>query len=207
MYEVLYVGRETIDAKISNTIRSRSVIDLIMREKESGLICLWEHKSTKNVPDSGLRLRDLQTLLYATVAKRKYNLDVDKVVWNYLRTKLPMQPHQNKPDKYGVAAMSKAVGIDTTWEIYQQALVDAGLDPEDYQDVRSRLYNAEYDKYYPRYEHVIVARLGCSYGTTSYRHDAPKRWSAAGPQADSAPYDTSQRTACGVRSSRYVRPR
>ncbi len=157
MYDVLLV-EEVIDAKISPTIRSRSVIDLVLREKESGLVALVEHKSTKSVPDSGLRLRDLQTLLYATVAKRKFDINVDKVLWNYLRTKLPAQPHQNKPDRHGVAAMSKAVAIDTTWEIYQQALVDAELDPEDYQDVRARLYNAEYDKFYPRYEHVIVAQ-------------------------------------------------
>lgn len=157
MYEVLYV-EEIIDAKISTSIRSRSVLDLVMRERDGGLVGLWEHKSTKSVPDAGIRMRDLQTLLYKTVGERKFQVEIDKIVWNYIRTKLPQQPHLNKPKGKNPPEMSKAVGIDTTWEVYEQALLDADLDPENYMDVRSRLYNAEYTKYFPRFEHVVVAQ-------------------------------------------------
>lgn len=182
MYEVLFI-EEVIDAKISNAIRSRSVVDLITRHKDHGRIALWEHKSTKSVPDSGIRMRDLQTLLYSVVAERKFALPIDYINWNYLRTKLPAIPHQNKPDRFGVAPMSKAVGTDTTWDIYESALIEANLPVEDYADVRARLYNAEYDKFYPRFEHVTVAEskiLLRDYVAQAKRTEALERAWAAG---------------------------
>lgn len=149
-YEVVMV-EEKLSFLLVAGITSTSIIDLVLRERATGLIWLVEHKSTRSVPDSGIRLRDMQTLLYAE-ALNHHGADIDGVLWNYLRTKLPDKPHQNRDERF-----SKAISIDTTWEVYQRAVVDAGQDPETYDDVRQRLAGRETSVYFPRFEHVIVA--------------------------------------------------
>lgn len=149
-YQVLRV-EEKFDFQLAAGITSTSIIDLVLRDRTTNLVWLVEHKSTRSVPDSAVRLRDLQTLLYAEVLSR-HGLHVDGVLWNYLRTKVPDVPHQNKDGRF-----SKAVAIDTTWEVYQKAVIDAGQDPETYEDVRQRLSGREKTAFFPRHEHVIVA--------------------------------------------------
>ena len=149
-YDVEFVEQD-LEFKLATGIMSRSIIDLVLIERDTGLRWLVEHKSTRAVPDSAVRLRDLQTLLYAEVLER-INVHVDGVLWNYLRTKEPDVPHQNKDGRF-----SRAVSIDTTWEIYRKAVLDAGQPEEAYHDVRTRLADKELTTFFPRFEHIIVA--------------------------------------------------
>lgn len=155
-YEVLLV-EHPIYAKITDQTKSMSVIDLVLRDLDTGLVWLVEHKTTQNVPDTMFRLKDFQTLFYATLLERR-GMKIDAVLWNYVRTKLPATPHLNQPKGKNPAAMSRDKGIDTTWSVYEAALKENNLDPDDYQDIRSRLYNAEYNSFFPRFEHIITAK-------------------------------------------------
>ncbi|HEY6009079.1 MAG TPA: PD-(D/E)XK nuclease family protein [Geobacteraceae bacterium] len=150
-FEVLLV-EEKMDFEIVAGIKSKSIIDLVFRDRRNDLIWLAEHKTTERVPDSSVRLRDFQTLLYANVLWREKGIHVDGVFWNYLRTKEPAKPHQNRDGRF-----SKAINIDTTWDIYERAIREAGQDPGAYADVRDRLQGREEVAFFPRYEHVITA--------------------------------------------------
>lgn len=150
--------------KITSSAISNSKVDLVTRDRNTGRTYLWEHKTTGNVPSSAFRIRDLQTSLYARALSRETDdttkklFKIDAIMWNYLRTKAPAIPHQNKSTKANpVGALSKAVSIDTTWEKYADRIVELGLDYEDYVDIYERLRDAETTVFFPRYEMVIVA--------------------------------------------------
>lgn len=158
------------------------VVDLVTRENDTGAINLWEHKTTANVPSSSYRIRDFQTLKYSKVLEKEHDLHIDYVLWNYIRTKLPAIPHQNKPTRAGgEGAFSRAKDVDTTWAVYEAAVIAAGQSPAAYADVEERLRGREYTVFFPRYEHVIVATdlLVDDYVTTARRaYKAQKDWAA-----------------------------
>lgn len=161
-FEILAV-EETLDLALAGGITSRSVIDLVTRSRDTGLVWLWEHKTTKTVPDSKLRIRDLQTLLYSEVFQRVKRIEIDGIMWNYLRTKDPDIPHQNKPrGKTERARFSVAQSVDTTKDIWERTLRAADEDPGDpyYANITARLENADTTVWFPRFEHVIVADPG-----------------------------------------------
>lgn len=149
-YEIIDVERD-LTVPLALGIQSRSVIDLIVREKDRGLVLLVEHKSTANVPDSRIRLRDFQTLLYAEALSR-FDIAIDGVLWNYIRTKEPTVPQVLK--KGGI---TRRADIDTTWDVYKAAIEEASLNPLDYEEMRDRLEGREKTVFFPRFEHVIVA--------------------------------------------------
>lgn len=149
-YEVLMV-EERIELKLFRGITSASVIDLVVRDRHSGYIWLTEHKTAKSIPDSAVRIRDFQTMLYARVLEH-LDYHVDGILWNYIRTKMPDKPHQNKDGRF-----SRAIAIDTTWSVYESVVAAAGQNPEHYADVRQRLEGNDYTVWFPRYEHVVVS--------------------------------------------------
>lgn len=155
-YQILVVEK-SINSLLVAGVQSNSKVDLITRDRENGIVHLWEHKSTGNMPSTAFRLRDLQTTLYAEMMALKHNVVVNEIMWNYLRTKPPQVPHQNKPKRVGeIGALSKAQNVDTTWEMYAARIVELGLDFEDYADVFERLQFAETQVFFPRYANSIV---------------------------------------------------
>lgn len=98
-------------------------------EDEHGNQWIVEHKSHKNLPDSDVRLQDVQTTLYCW-ALRKEGYNPQGILWDYIRTKRPSIP---KPLKAG--GLSKRKDIDTTYEVYLEEIIKQGLDPVDYQDI------------------------------------------------------------------------
>lgn len=152
-YDILLCERRII-VKIGPGIQSTSFIDLVAGDRVTGRAAIWEHKSTTSVPDDGIRLRDLQTILYKTVLQATDAAipPIGEIVWNYLRTKEPATPHQNKNGVF-----SRSIGLDTTWSTFRQAVIDAGQDPDDYADVQARLQDHETTVFYPRFEQIILA--------------------------------------------------
>lgn len=165
-YEVLLVEQPVV-VEIATGIQSTSIIDLVMKDRRTKRTLLWEHKSVATVPDTPVRLRDFQTLLYAEVLSTTHGIHVDEVLWNYLRTKLPAVP---EPLVKG--GLTRRKDIDTTWEVYESALLKAGYNPDRYSDMKERLKSKELDVFFPRYNHVIVADTNLlleDYATTSLR--------------------------------------
>lgn len=137
-------------------------VDAIVQLKDSKVDDIWifERKTCKRIPDERTRATDVQTVLYfvfLTMMRRKQGRRIlpenwptpRGVIWDYVRSKAPSIPHQNKPKKgEEVGPMSRAA-CDTTWTVYEQALLEAGLDPDDYQDVKEALAGAE-DSFFRR---------------------------------------------------------
>lgn len=143
---------ERVSVKLSPDIVSAAVVDMVLRDKQTGRVGLVEHKSTANVPQTSVRLRDFQTILYADILRAERGINIDYVLWNYLSTKEPTVPEQLK-----TGGLTHAKNIDTTWEIYAHALAANGLPEDQYQDMRERLEGRELTRFFPRYEQVIVA--------------------------------------------------
>lgn len=146
-YEVLYV-EEPVTVTLTNDACSTGVVDLITRRRRDGVIHLWEHKSTISVPPTSVRLRDLQTLLYSAKVATLYDLEVDEIMWNYLRTKEP-----TVPDILKNGTVTTRKDLDTTWEVYADALRLTGADPmeEKYVEMRQRLAGRENSVFFPRF--------------------------------------------------------
>lgn len=165
-YEVLLV-EHWLEFDILDGISSRSIIDLVTRSRRTDRCSLWEHKSTENVPDARIRLRDLQTLLYATALSHRTEITIDEIVWNYLRTKEPV-PARRRQD----GMWSRDKHQDTTWEMYSETIQRAGGNPDLYHDMKAAFGGRELGRFFPRYEHVIVVDpkvLLDDYATTASR--------------------------------------
>lgn len=152
-YEVILV-EEDINMPVVAGIVSRGRLDLVLRDRITGLTWLVEHKSTVNVPDVGVRLWNLQTILYAAKLERTRGITVDGILWNYVRTKPPTVPALLKGKR---PALTRRADLDTTWEVYEEEIRQQGLNPREYADVRERLIDRENTVYFPRFEHVIIA--------------------------------------------------
>jgi len=141
---------ERIEYPLTDTINAVVVIDLVTEDID-GHKHLWEHKTTKNVPSQGYRMRDLQTLWAAAMLAEARGIKVEGIVWNYLRTKEPTRPQvlQN-------GTLTKRKDLDTTWHRYQQEIFAAGLNEDDYLDVKERLEDKEMSVYFPRIEIPIL---------------------------------------------------
>lgn len=155
-YEILLV-EEPLRMAIVTGIVSNGRCDLLTRDRSTGIVWLWEHKSTQQVPEAHIRLWDLQTLLYVTKIQRTLNIKVDGVLWNYIRTKPPMIPALLKSKAR--ASLTRRADLDTNWETYERTLQRHNIDPREYTEVRDRLLPREAEVYFPRYEHVIVADI------------------------------------------------
>ena len=151
-YEILLVEEE-LESEVAPGFLSRGKIDMITRSRDTGLVELWEHKSTGSVPSTEYRLRDLQTTLY------KYQLEeyeIDQVVWNYIRTKEPTVPKVLKSGPYK-GGLTHAKSLDSTWEVFAAEIKRHGFKEIDYLEQRKRLEGREESVYFPRYPQVILA--------------------------------------------------
>lgn len=116
-------------------------------------ISLWEHKSTKSVPEQGRRFRDLQTLLYAVMLEMQHGITVNQIVWNYIRT-TPLQ--HPEPLKNAGGGLTRRKDLNTTVELYMEAINEYKLDPNDYVDVIAQIEVRERALLFPRITLPIV---------------------------------------------------
>jgi hypothetical protein len=109
------------------------IIDCIP-ETPDGRRWLGEHKSHKNIPTEDVRMRDMQTMLYADAARNALGVKgIGGVLWDYLRSKSPTVPQMLK-----AGTLSKAK-IDTLPSVYEKAIADAGLEKAHYSDILGNL--------------------------------------------------------------------
>ncbi len=131
-------------------------IDLVT--ERDGDVFIWEHKSTKNIPRAGRRLRDLQTTLYAAVLAETTGLEPRQVIWNYLNTKPPVIPELMKGRKDPV--LSTRTSMHTTVDIYLEAIAKNGLQVKDYRNMISQLEESELSSFFPRWQLPLMQDEG-----------------------------------------------
>lgn len=150
-YEVKYVEYR-LRHEAHPSLLVPGVIDLVVFDRQRGVLQMWDHKTTRSVPDALSHILDMQMVLYAAMLEEEEGITVDEMVWNYLNTVLPSTPMVLKSGK----GLSKDKGIATDVETYRNAIIDNGFDPEDYADLLSRLSGREHSVYYPRHQLPVV---------------------------------------------------
>lgn len=122
--------------KLVNDIFITGKIDLIARDQK--LNWMVEHKCHNVIPSGSIvPYSNLQSALYVWVWNKEEDKKLDGVMWNYLSGKVPSRPQLLKNGE-----MSRR-SSGTTWTIYRDELLKAGLDPKDYRDMREQLAGNE----------------------------------------------------------------
>ena len=113
------------------------------------------HNTHKVIPDEDKRFSDLQTVLYYW-ALNQNGTHTDGVLWDYLRTKPPTVPELLKK-----GGLTRRKDLDSDYETYLKAIIDNGLDPQDYQVELERLKGNVFFKrvYLPNPHKDLVANV------------------------------------------------
>lgn len=90
------------------------------------------------------RVFDLQTSLYIWALEKMGYKNIRGVLWDEVRAKTP-----RRPDVLKNGSLSKRKSIDTDWGTYLRAIKKHGLDPKNYEDMKSAI-NADPDKFFRR---------------------------------------------------------
>jgi len=131
-----YRGVPLVEAKfiipIEGWMGYTAVIDWVARHRPTNMTWLIDHKFRKTLQSDDLEEFNLQMSSYQYVLGVLGIRTVGSMA-NQILTKLPTLPSRNKD-----GTMSRA-RISSTWEVYKGALLAAGLDPEDYLDMKDKL--------------------------------------------------------------------
>jgi len=98
-------------------------------EDTMGRQLLLEMKTGKRLPTEDFHMWNLQTLIY-TWAARQAGYKIEGILWDHIRTKIPTKPRVLK-----TGGMSRRLNIDTTYQVYLDALIEVGFNPDEYNDI------------------------------------------------------------------------
>jgi len=111
-------------------------LDMVVEDFD-GRIWVLDHKTSKDRLDEEILILDDQMTLYLWAAQQILQKPIEGCYYNVLRKKLPVVPQVLASGK----GLSKAKSIDTTYEVYLQAIEENGFDPADYEDILDHLAN------------------------------------------------------------------
>jgi hypothetical protein len=114
-------------------------IDWVARHKPSGQVWLWDFKFRKSFQDDWVEEIDLQKPIYM---KKVIDLGLEPIgtICGQIKSTAPKKPALTKK-----GTLSKAK-ITTTWEVYRNTVIEYGLDPSDYDDMREKLIDTKFLK-------------------------------------------------------------
>lgn len=111
-------------------------LDMVVEDFD-GRIWVLDHKTSKDRLDEEILILDDQMTMYLWAAQQILHKPIEGCYYNVLRKKLPVVPEVLKSGK----GLSKSKMIDTTYDVYLQAILDNGFDPADYEDILDHLAN------------------------------------------------------------------
>jgi len=105
--------------------------DMVVRD-EYGTVWFFEHKTTSDTVDNRFETVELEEQLnnYTLVAMMEYD-DYGGGILNVIRKKAPRKPEPLKSGK----GLSVAKNIDTTYDVYLEAINENGFNPTDYTEI------------------------------------------------------------------------
>lgn len=163
----------------------RGVVDLLVVDEEERL-WIVEHKLVSRF-DYGLDELAYQVSLYLWALRRHRPAGA---IYNLARRKVPTRPQLLKG-----GGISRRKDIDTDAETYRQAVIDAGLDPEDYAEEIA--YFGQRGKFFDRYRVAKTEEELRAIAEETYRITLEIRraragkspiYRASGPLCASCPY-------------------
>lgn len=143
-YEMIWVEKE-FEVEVEPGVIFVGKIDGRAREKKTKREWLVEHKTCKRMPDESIRMYDVQTPLYTSILEEVGEEPVTGVIWDYVRTKMPVVPELLKS---GVG-LSQRKGIDSLPEIYLREIARHGLNEDDYHDTIQSLNDESFYRRIP----------------------------------------------------------
>ena len=96
-----------------------------------GKLWLLEHKTSADKWTTEMMMYDDQVTGYLWAAQQVFGQPLEGVYFNVLRKKIPRKPNLIRNG----TQLSKAKDIDTTYEVYLEAVLENGFDPGDYADI------------------------------------------------------------------------
>lgn len=120
------------------------VVDWVAENRSTGKIWLIDWKTRGRMADPRSEEVNLQLMSYLYVL-RYYGLEVDGAAIVQILSKLPVQPKVNKD-----GSMSRAA-ITSDWSTYEKALIEQGLEPDDYFDMRQKLSDKDFFEFVELY--------------------------------------------------------
>lgn len=111
-------------------------LDLVV-EDFAGRIWVLDHKTSKDRLDEEILILDDQMTKYLWAAEQILQWPVEGVFYNVLRKKLPTVPKVLVSGK----GLSKDKSMDTTYEVYLEAILANGFKPDDYEEYLEMLQN------------------------------------------------------------------
>ena len=111
-------------------------LDMVVEDFDNRIWVL-DHKTSKDRLDEEILILDDQMTMYLWAVQQILQKPVEGCYYNVLRKKLPVVPQVLANGK----GLSKAKSIDTTYEVYLQAIFDNNFDPADYEDILDYLSN------------------------------------------------------------------
>lgn len=115
-------------------------LDWVAERVETGFRYLFDWKSRENLQPPEFDSRQTQTPLYTELLRIQEELDIKGTGTIQIRRRLREKPRLNKTKKKGELRPGMSRGsIATDWETYRAALIEEGLDPDDYEDMRYKL--------------------------------------------------------------------
>lgn len=105
-------------------------LDLIFKRRSTGKLWVIDHKTAASIDVDGYDYLELDTQsnTYYWVVRKSLNLDVDGIMFNFLKKQVPDEPPLIKSGKRLV--MDQKLG--TTVALYNKAIERHGFDPSDY---------------------------------------------------------------------------
>lgn len=130
--------------ELPNGLSFQFIIDLIVEDKVSGRVWLWDHKTLKSFMEDEYMMMETQLTRYHWCAEHHLGIkNLAGVMFNEIRTKTPAVPELTQSGR-----LSKRK-IDTDYRTAIKAINDYGLDADDYQDFLKGLKNQQ-DKWFRR---------------------------------------------------------
>ncbi len=109
--------------------------DMLIRDNTDGQYWVMEHK-TAAVIDTARLILEEQPGVYQWAMGEKHGVTIAGVRFNFLRKKLPAIPQRLQ-----TGGLTKRANIDTTHDAYLGAIRRCELDPADYKDILTQLYD------------------------------------------------------------------
>lgn len=116
----------------------QGTLDWVCEDVATGHVWLVDFKCRKAIQPETYDEAQIQAPVYQYLLMTKQGLQLNGTATYQMRRAVPEVPEMNKTKRKGESepGMSRSKSIATTWEVYRMALIENGLDPDDYLDMK-----------------------------------------------------------------------
>jgi hypothetical protein len=130
---------------LPNGMKMRIIVDLVLEDKDTNFLWVYDHKSRDKFEDSENMILDPQLTRYYDGLQILGYTPLGGVGYNELRTKPPAIPATLVR-----GGLSKRKDIDTDVYTYMREIRRLGLDPTDYTDILKIIATRQHERFFKR---------------------------------------------------------